>query len=87
MAGLYFGLGNNLKHSEYLAIWDAALAAPHGLEVQTDDWKLMQQHLYRARAAEPTDKYDNLAISAGAIENTLWICFSNKRRSGGYGPA
>ncbi len=76
-----------MKHSEYLAIWDAALAAPHGLEITVDDAKLMMQHLYRARAAEPTDKYDNLAISSGAVENTLWICFSDRKRKGGYGQA
>lgn len=60
-------------HDELLGLWKLALDSPHGIEVTTDDRLLLRQQLYRARAAEPTEMFDNLAIAMIKDPTVLWI--------------
>ena len=62
-----------MTHDELISLWKAALDSPHGIEVQCDDRKLLREQLYRARAAEPTEAFDNLSVAMVKDERLLYI--------------
>lgn len=61
------------KEPELLDLWRAALSCTVGLAVSTNDRKLLQQQLYRARAQEGSVELDQLLISIPDIDGELWI--------------
>ena len=54
-------------------LWQAALAAHVGIAIKTDDRKHLQLHLYKARTAADTDRFDGLSIIIPQQEEELWI--------------
>ena len=58
---------------ELIFIWEQAVRDDVGVRIQTDDRKLLQQQLYRARTMEGNGKYDDLTIVLPDEEGTIFI--------------
>lgn len=59
---------------ELIDYWRAALGSSKaGLAISTNDRKLLQQQLYRARAQAGEPELDALIISIPDIDGELWI--------------
>lgn len=54
-----------------MKLWEAASKVKVGLAVETDDRKVLQQQLYRARAE--LGGYDDIVIVVPATEGELWL--------------
>lgn len=61
----------DMEHLEKL--WIAALAQEHGLAIEVDDRKLLQQQLYRYRQEEGDGRFDDLVILMPEGKDELWI--------------
>lgn len=56
-----------------LDLWSLALTFPVGISIKTNDRKLLQAQLYRARQAEGTAEMQDLSIVWPAADEWLWI--------------
>ena len=56
-----------------LEIWEAALRCEVGIAVSTDNRKILQQHLYRARAEANDPRFEQLVIILPENEDELWL--------------
>jgi hypothetical protein len=56
-----------------LDIWEAALKAKVGIAVPTNNRKVLQQHLYRARAEANDPKFEEIVIIMPEKEDELWL--------------
>lgn len=56
-----------------LDIWEAALNSDVGVAVPTDNRKLLQQHLYRARAEAQDPRLERIVIVMPEDERELWL--------------
>lgn len=65
-----------------LEFWLAALKAEVGIAIQTDNRKLLRQHLYRARAEANNPELDNLVMMLPEQEDELWLVHKDADSSG-----
>lgn len=56
-----------------LELWEAALRVDVGIAVKTDNRKVLQQHLYRARAEANDPRLERLTIILPDNEDELWL--------------
>lgn len=56
-----------------LELWEAALRVAVGIAVKTDNRKILQQHLYRARAEANDPRFEHLTITLPDNEDELWL--------------
>ena len=54
-------------------LWQAAVDAEFGIVVPTDNRRLLQQHLYRARVEANNPAFDDIVIQMSENENEIWL--------------
>lgn len=58
---------------ELIELWEQAYEQQFGLCITTDDRRLLQQQLYRARATQGDDRLAGLAVVVPDRDGELWI--------------
>jgi hypothetical protein len=54
-------------------LWEAAFSHPYGIGVKTDDRKLLQQQLYRARVEMNDPKLADMVLLIPKGSDQVWI--------------